>query len=893
MKVSENIFDYYEYDRFHSLVENIPDNIIRLDIQGRYLYINKAHRERLQHLLNIDAKNLIGKKVEELFSHETIKIIAIIEQIMATKQAVTLQKQPFPNKNGAMEIHDVTFIPEFNDENEVISILGIGYDSTQSYHVQDELAAREQELRMITESSPGMVGSFYMRPDNSLCMPYVSSNIFELYGICPEDVKEDAMPLLSLNHPDDVAGILDSIAESARTMTIWHHEYRTIHPTKGIRWMESNTKPVTHPDGGVIWYGYVHDITERKNTQMKLAKQEKMFRTLTENTKDIIIRYDLNCQKTYLNPRAEELFGKKKEELLGKRPSIFSLIPASMNFESKLRQVIASGKALEINASYVKSNGEEGWGSNHILPEFGEDGKVISVLVIGRDLTEIRHKERLLVEKERLFRTLVEQSPDTIAMYDKECIRTYVNPAFAVAAGVNAKALLGKKPTSIKNSNMQEYETKLSNAMMYDREEEMELVWVNKKGKSITHHIRIVPEKEKDGTVLSAFTAGHDITHLKETERKLIENEKNLKEAQRIAKIGSWELDYSTNRLSWSDEAYRIFDLTPLEMLPSYEAYIKFLHPDDREQVEDEFRFSIQNKKQYNSIHRILTRADEVKYIRALAETQYNAHGTPIYSRGTVQDITEQKMTEQKMELQERQLVMQSRLAQMGEVLSMIAHQWRQPLGAIASTIATIQTKLQSEELTYKYIPSPQEEYLDKRLERINSYVEHLALTIDEFRRFFKPDKKRSIFSLSEAMEKAIYLLSGSYTNHNINIERIYHTQGKIESYENELIQAFMSLLGNAKDVLIERHIVPAKVYIELRSVENLYILTFGDNAGGIDEKDIDKVFDPYFSTKANTGTGLGLYMSKIIIETHCHGNMMVENSDKGALFSIILPQKS
>ena len=494
--------------------------------------------------------------------------------------------------------------------------------------------------------------------------------------------------------------------------------------------------------------------------------------------------------------------------------------------------------------------------------------------------------------KEHLFKALIEQSPDTIAIYDKECTRIYVNPTFLSATGVHAKTLLGKKPTAIKNSQMQEYETKLSYAMKYDREEEMELTWLNKKGKSITHHIRIIPEKGTDGTVVSAFTVGHDITHLKETEKKLIENEKNLKEAQRIAKIGSWELDNSTNMLTWSDEAYRIFNLTPAETLPSYETYMNSLHSDDREKVENEFRFAIKEQTQYNSVHRILTKKNELKYIRAIAETQYNSHGTPISSRGTIQDITEQKMTEQKIELQERQLVMQSRLAQMGEILSMIAHQWRQPLGAIASTIATIQTKLKSAELTYEYAPLPQEEYLHKRLERIDSYVEHLALTIDEFRKFFKPEKKKSTFLLSEAMEKAIYLLSGSYKNYNIDIERTYHTQGKIESYENELIQAFMSLLGNAKDVLVERNIAPAKVYIELQSIENLFILNFSDNAGGIDEKDIDRVFDPYFSTKANTGTGLGLYMSKIIIETHCRGNMMVQNSEHGALFSIVLPQK-
>lgn len=255
-----------------------------------------------------------------------------------------------------------------------------------------------------------------------------------------------------------------------------------------------------------------------------------------------------------------------------------------------------------------------------------------------------------------------------------------------------------------------------------------------------------------------------------------------------------------------------------------------------------------------------------------------------------MQDISRRKSLEHKIERQERQLVMQSRMAQMGEVLSMIAHQWRQPLGAMASTVATLQTKLFSGELTYRYSRDPEGTYLHKRLARIGTYVDHLASTIDEFREFFKPDRGKSSFMLRDAVEKAIYLLSGSFEHFHIGVERIYKDKGIIESHEKELIQVLMSLLGNAKEALLERSVAAPTIRIELESVKNLYILSISDNAGGIEDENIDKIFEPYFSTKANSGSGLGLYMSKIIIEEHCRGNLLVQNTPVGAKFSMILP---
>ncbi|HEX5337304.1 MAG TPA: PAS domain S-box protein, partial [Gallionella sp.] len=259
---------------YRSLTENLPDNIARMDTAGRVLYSNLIH----QRSLGKPAAEMLGKTFGELFPDgRYAPVEAAIAQVVATGQPVLFVRQPVPFENGETQIHDVNLVPERDADGNVISVLGIGRDMTEFYRLQDEIGARERQLRALADSSPGMMGAFYSRPDGSVCMPYVSPNIEELFGLRPQDVADDAAPLLALNHPDDARRVGESIAESARNMTVWHEEYRILHPTRGERWMESHTRPQPHPDGGVVWYGYVHDITGRKRIEQVLRRSQEML----------------------------------------------------------------------------------------------------------------------------------------------------------------------------------------------------------------------------------------------------------------------------------------------------------------------------------------------------------------------------------------------------------------------------------------------------------------------------------------------------------------------------------------------------------------------------------------------------------------------------------------
>lgn len=250
----------------------------------------------------------------------------------------------------------------------------------------------------------------------------------------------------------------------------------------------------------------------------------------------------------------------------------------------------------------------------------------------------------------------------------------------------------------------------------------------------------------------------------------------------------------------------------------------------------------------------------------------------------TIQDLTQ-------VQQRERQLLQQSRMAQMGEMLSMIAHQWRQPLGAISSAIFGIQTKL----ATGKYDGQESNEelykYLDTKHVRINEYVQFLSTTIDDFRNFFKPDKKKELVLFESPIKRALQIVESSLVSKKIEVISTFNVNEKVEIFQNEIMQVILNIIKNAEDNFLERGTEEPKINIETQLKPVHYEIVISDNGGGISEHIIANVFDPYFSTKdEKNGSGLGLYMSKMMIEEHSGGLLQVENTQEGAAFKILLP---
>jgi len=231
---------------------------------------------------------------------------------------------------------------------------------------------------------------------------------------------------------------------------------------------------------------------------------------------------------------------------------------------------------------------------------------------------------------------------------------------------------------------------------------------------------------------------------------------------------------------------------------------------------------------------------------------------------------------------QEKLLIQQSKLAGMGNMIGNIAHQWRQPLAEINAILISLQVRYMYEDLDG--------EFLNTQIEKCNKITEFMSNTISDFQNFFKPSKEKEEFCVYEACHKAAMILHSSLKHHAIEFEFNADKSQTVFGYPNEFSQAFLNILSNAKDVLVDRQIPNPKITVTIKSGEQYVLVKVQDNGGGITTENIDRIFEPYFTTKhAKQGTGIGLYMCKTIIEGNMDGIISAQNVDNGACITIKL----
>ena len=232
----------------------------------------------------------------------------------------------------------------------------------------------------------------------------------------------------------------------------------------------------------------------------------------------------------------------------------------------------------------------------------------------------------------------------------------------------------------------------------------------------------------------------------------------------------------------------------------------------------------------------------------------------------------------------EQLLVQKSKFIALGEMISNIAHQWRQPLSELSSILMFIK---------FKYsIGALDENTMETKSKEADKVLEYMSHTIDDFRNFFMPKKEKEEFYLLKAVEIVITIISSTLANYNIKISISIDENIKTTTYLNEYKQVILNIINNAKDVLIEKNIDNPWIKIYAIEDNNYVVLYIEDNGGGILVEPKTKIFEPYFTTKEDGhGTGIGLYMSKIIVEKNMKGKLRVKNINNGALFAIYTPK--
>jgi len=439
------------------------------------------------------------------------------------------------------------------------------------------------------------------------------------------------------------------------------------------------------------------------------------------------------------------------------------------------------------------------------------------------------------------------------------------------------------------------YETKFINFVFIDdrnsTEEEINKVFSGKRsvdfenrfydkdGKYAWHSWRMVRAMDAS----KVYLVGRNISRQKENERHLENDKQNCLWILDNMPLPMWKNDI-TGKCEYINKAWYDFTGTTSETQLG-EGWINTLHPDDAQACYASYMKAAEKRESWQMEYRLRHVDGSYHWVCDNGKPLYSMTGEYIGYVGAIYDIQARKETEEQLIKKDELLIIQSRFAAMGEMISMIAHQWRQPITAIGMSANNMSVDIELDNID-KVV-------FKKHLDSISEQVQYLSKTIDDFRNFFKPNKKKESVILSELVQKALQMISRSYENNGINLSFENNLGGVVvEVYSGELIQSFLSILNNAKDVLVERKVVEPSVSVRTGKSEDGYVFVeVEDNAGGIDPSIIDKIFNPYFTTKSEkSGTGLGLYMAKIIVEKHHGGKLVAKNGDSGALFSIKLP---
>jgi PAS domain S-box-containing protein len=350
------------------------------------------------------------------------------------------------------------------------------------------------------------------------------------------------------------------------------------------------------------------------------------------------------------------------------------------------------------------------------------------------------------------------------------------------------------------------------------------------------------------------------------------------------------------------------FGYAPEEFLSGELTYSSIVYPRDLGKLTAETEeYSATGKGKWLQEYRIVTKEGDLRWIIDETVCERNEEKEITHYEGVIIDVTERRKAEEQLILQQMQLrdlnrtleervreevkknrekdivlIQQNRQAALGEMFDHIAHQWKQPLNSIAVIIQALGSTSAYEQVTTKDILETVDSIMDM--------VGHMAETVEVFRNFYRPDKGKSVFLVKDSIDKALTFVTPVFRRYGIEVDLDADLELSAFGYPKEYAQVLLNLLANAKDAFIERRIKDPRINIKAFADGEYAVVTIADNAGGVPDTNIEHIFDLYFTTKESSGgTGIGLYMSKNIIDKNMGGKLTVSNVDNGAQFRIEL----
>jgi|GEM_PF-2016404 len=751
---------------------------------------------------------------------------------------------------------------------------------------------------------------------------YVCDNVSSVLGYLPEEILgKTPFDLMSEEEAQRIGAIFTDIIMQKKSFSKLANV--CLHKNKSKVYTETSGEPIYDEDGTFLGYiGIDFNRTkEYKSTQVlqeenisltrALHHQNELLLNVTNSISDCIFYKDTSYRYIGCNQAFSNFIGLPIDYIIGKTDyELFSTEYADL-FHSMDERVL---RDLEEHSNYEwlsHADGRKLYFLTQKAPLIDTKLNPIGLVGISKDITNEHELEKQLIQSNSFL--VDAQSIAKVGHWDWDILTEklfWSDEVYKIFGytpqefGASYEAFLATIHPDDKEMVSKATQEAVDNHSNYDIYHRIILPDGSEK---IVHELGYALYDNKNIPIQMIGTV-QDVTKFKAVQKELVEQKEAFEKIFEYSSDGATLIEngkfIACNQavidMMKASSREDFLELHPSTLSPEFQ-------PDGRASYEKADKMmSICLKKGHKNFEWVHQRKNGENFWAEILLTRIHIKDKVII-HASWRDISERKALEEtlltsnkkyqnlsqeldrKVKEQSAQMIKQSRMAQMGELLSMIAHQWRQPLSSIAAIASAVKIKISLAKDSD--ISKENSDFLDSQMDNIETLTQDLSSTINDFRTLYKPDKIMKYFYLNEPIDKAFKLLEMSLNRDTIKIEKEYAQNISLLMHGNEVMQVVLNILKNAEDNFIEKNISNPSIFIRTFIDDLTANIMICDNGGGINEKIMENIFDPYFSTKdEKNGTGLGLYMSKIIIEQHHKGSLEVSNTDKGACFTIKLP---
>lgn len=650
---------------------------------------------------------------------------------------------------------------------------------------------------------------------------------------------------------------------------------------------------------------FVEEVEEIKDDQKQKIQQLSTFKcAFLKNIPFLGWIKDAEGRFITVNQPFANFYQTTEAEIVGKTD--YDICPKDLaeKYINEDKEVIHTKRAQYSIKKTQNKNGKYIWIESYKKPFFDHENNIGGTTGYARNVTSQKENELAITENEQRFKKIVDNIQDGITIIEEGEI-IFCNDRISYITGYSNEEFKKLHINQLIDDQDRERIISIQEEAKNKNKEIKELeFWIRRKDGE-RRYINNRYSYVKNNGITGRYIITTDIT-----ERKIAED--NLKRSEKIFR-GFFDLPLTGIAITGPDMAWvEVNDKLCNILGYSKEEFLELswddLTPDEDKEFQEKqlFKKVESGEMDGTTIEKQYIRKDG-SFIHAFICTSCikNESGQVEYFFSMIDDITYKVQIEEQLERlmkkletmnqelekkvkkevqknreKELMLAQQSKHAALGEMIGNIAHQWRQPLNAVGLIIQDLEEAHEFGELD--------EPYLKEKVKKSMDLIEFMSQTIDDFRQFFRLDKVIQEFSIKEVVTKAVSFVEASFNNHNIKISVEDFEDITIKGYTNEYAQVLLNLLNNSRDALIESNQEFPEIMIRCEYINGKSRLEISDNGKGIPEEIIDKIFEPYYTTKdAAIGTGIGLYMSKTIIEHNMKGKLTAESKTEGAKFII------